>query len=213
MRKLRWGISLFIFLVIGSNLQAQSRLGISAVGSYFLYHSENSAPITQEENFRFQYGISGTFRFNFQDEYPVLISYGLSRNRTTIKEFQFTDEQGFLLGKANSHLTYWNLPLDISYLFKESERVYLGGGLSGEASLRRAQVESLIDDITTNYLIGAHLSAGLNILKSTSDRYFGPDLKVRYLRRFYTIGFERQTDKFNLSHLTIQLGFTYAWKR
>ena len=121
-----------LFLITISNVSyTQNSFYISGAVGYFIYHYDNSLPITQDKNLNFGFGTNVGFVHTLNQEYKLILETGYyfsnAKDVSTVTYYTQFDALTY-----NFDLTQYSFPLDVTISRNFFEYFDVGLGLSFE---------------------------------------------------------------------------------
>lgn len=185
----------------------QGRTYLLPVLGYNIYHSENSKPLTEKENWTWYYGIGIGQEFIFKKEIPLLIEISYIRSKISkARTVQMTDALGNATGSIKIKTNQNVIPLDISLMKPIQPAVDCAAGIT--VALTNHQIDfGKLDKISS---VGLGLNGQIRL---KSPAFFSSNmgcsciLKLRYIKSVYNIGKDRDFSNYDLDYLTSEINF------
>jgi hypothetical protein len=201
-------IVLYCFLLIPSITFSQGILSINGILGYNLYHSDNSLPITRDEDFKNTYGFVVGYKFDLNTEFALKIEGGyLSTNAKNVISETYTVEFGTPL-EINIDIIQYSFPIDITVTRKLFTLFEYGLGLSVEGINREVKLNknyepNLFEDKLNMLSIGGNAIFGLSYNIPSIEKFsIVANIKLRYL--FSVWGNDKGRDLNNYNHKFFQ---------
>jgi hypothetical protein len=217
MRTLRYSAMLIIF---SSHALCQSLILASGEFGYFPYHSDNSLPITETDNFSFYYGGTIGFETAVTPNYNIHVEVGYFQANID-KLFEYS---GIFLSNPNSITTQSatliqrSFPVDLSISPNSSSILKYALGISFVYTNREMQVpykypDDPFVDKFNSYGIGANLIIQSMFPLFGSDRFnIVCSSKFRYIYSILYEGKGRDLSGYELDYYQINISLGFAWR-
>ena len=206
-----------IFIIAISNLSyAQNSVYVMGTIGDFIYHYDNSLPITQDKNLSFGFGTNIGLIHNLNTEYKVILETGYyfskANDVSTVTSYTQFDALKF-----NFDLSQYSFPFDITISKNIFEYCDVGIGLSFEGinhiitTNQPLNREPLKDKINI-FALGANGLIQFRLPIADDGRIsILSNLKLRYLYSVWKIGGERKLNDYNFNFLqsNIEIGICY----
>lgn len=208
-------ISIIIISSVISNISfSQSIIYLKSDIGYFLSHSDNKLPITENNDFKFSWGIKTGYIYQLNDDYNLLAEVGyFSAKDNNIMEFTVVDQFG--THKYSFDLSQYSFPLDFSIIKKLNESIGIGIGLSFDG-INRTIVMNFPTPINIRKDKINILGVGGNFLFQINyplnkELTFISDFSIRYIRGIWYSEKGRNLENFNYnfwkSSISVGIGF------
>lgn len=206
-------LSAVYLLIISSNTFSQTSIYLSGNGGYYLYHYDNTLPLTENTNLKFSKGLTFGLMDNFGDSFHFILEVGYSHSKAT----EVSKNNLYGSDYTSIDLIQNSFPIDISFTKNLSPSLTFGIGLSLEAINHNISTHFINENVYLEDKINL-FSMGLN----SSINYFLPldtennlklftGLKFRYLYSIIRTAEKRDLSDFNHNFLqsTISVGLCY----
>lgn len=202
---------LFCFLLVSNISFSQEILNISGIFGRNLYHSDNSLPITRDNDFRNVIGLSLGFKHSLSEEYGLKIEVGyLSANaKNVITETYYSDFASPPTIKVD--LFQNSFPIDVTITKKLFNIFEYGLGVSLEGINREVKVSNpsfpnMFEDKLNMFSVGGNALLGMAYSFPAIEHFLiVANLKFRYLVSVWKNDKGRDLD--NFTHKYFQSNF------
>ncbi|MBL7996973.1 hypothetical protein JNM05_16525 [bacterium] len=195
-------IPIILILFCSSIAFCQNNISISPNLGYNLYHSDNSLPITKNDNWGAFYGVTIGKYLNIANRNVLIEASYLHNHIASAIEQNITDDLGNPLGKRNVKMTQVVFPVDFSILAR-SQFAY---GAGPSFAISNHEIDFGKKDKISSF------GAGFNALivltnKSFFSKQMGYQIegKLRYLFSVKNFGKKRDLSGYDLDFFTSQL--------
>ncbi len=202
-----------LMLMSSTVLLSQTIVVIQPDIGYFLYHSDNSLPITNKADLDLNYGMSMGVQFGLNEKSVCLIrfSYCYANKTLEVWKQRRVDEFGNILEEwqYSNKLVQQSFPIDISLLYRFNETIYIGGGPSVAGSNHAIIFQK--EDKFNSFGIGANLIIQKYIsLTQSGSLNLVLDGTLRYIKSIKHFNDERDLSNYNLDFLQLQVSIGIA---
>lgn len=205
-----------LFFIPGISF-SQETLSMSGVYGFNIYHSDNSLPITRDNDFKNVLGFTLGYKHNLSEQFELRFEVGyLSTNAKNILTetyyFDFSPPREFKVD-----LLQYSFPLDITIIKRLFKIFELGIGVSLEGINREVKLHgtyfpNTFDDRLNIFSIGGNAILGFVYNIPNTERFLiYTDIKFRYLVSVWKNDTERDLENYThnylQSNLSIGIGF------
>ncbi|MDP2301371.1 MAG: outer membrane beta-barrel protein [Ignavibacteria bacterium] len=166
---------------------SQEIFSINGIIGYNLYHSDNSLPITRDEDFTNTFGLAVGYKFDLSEEFGLKIEGGyLSTIVKNVISETYTVEFGTPL-EINIDIIQYSFPIDITVTRKLFTLFEYGLGVSVEGINREVKLNknyepNLFEDKLNMLSIGGNAIFGLSYQIPSIEKFsIVANIKLRYL--------------------------------
>jgi len=217
---MRTPLYLAIFILVSEYSLCQSLISTSGEYGYFLYHSDNSLPITESGDFVNHYGGNIGIETSLTSDYNIHFELGYFQANID----KLFDNPTVSLSNPNiitsqsATLIQRSFPVDLSISPKSSSKLKYALGISLAYTNREMQLPNNYQGIPyvdrfNSYGIGANLIINYMFPFFDSDRFnLLCSSKFRYI---YSILYEskgRDLSGYNLDYFQIIFSFGFVWQ-
>ncbi len=206
-------ISILLFCNFTS-AEAVKNLHLSGNLGMFLYHADNSLPITEDGDLKTTFGLSLGYEFPFNEKYDLQIDCGYFRSSTGAMDWEVTDEYGNPTGIETITLTHQSYPVDVCFTKMKNEEFDYGFGPSFVGTTRTLYCEFDVPyqnekvemkDRLASLGVGAIGFFRYNIPLGTSQKHsLFYSLKSRLITTIWFHEADRQLSDYNLNYIQIE---------
>lgn len=197
-------ITILLITVSSNIVHSQTRFIIQPNIGYFLYHSDNSLPITEEADLGLNYGMGVGYQFALAEKLLGIVRLSYCYGSQTIYVAHYIDFHGNITGGFSNKLVQQTFPIDMSLLYRYNETIYIGGGPS-IAGLNHAIIFEK-EDKFNSFGIGANLILQKYIsLAQGGSLNLVLDGTLRYIKSIKHYANGRDLSNYDLDFLQLQV--------
>jgi hypothetical protein len=206
-----------IFIIALSNLSyAQNSVYVTGTVGDFLYHYDNSLPITQDKKLSFGFGTNIGLIHNLNTEYKLILETGYyfskANNVSTVTYYTQFDALKF-----DFDLTQYSFPFDLTISRNIFDCLDAGIGLSFEGinhtiTTNQPLNREPLEDKINMFALGANVLIQFRLPIADDGRIsILSNLKLRYLYSVWKIGGKRKLNDYNFNFLqsNVAIGICY----
>ncbi|MBK7103701.1 MAG: hypothetical protein IPH62_00240 [Ignavibacteriae bacterium] len=206
-----------IFLITLCNISyAQNSIYVNGTVGNFVYHYDNSLPITQDKNLNYGFGTNIGVIHNLNTEYKLILETGyyFSKASDVSTVTYFTQFDAL---KYDFDLTQYSFPFDITISKNLLEHFDVGLGLSFEGinhtiTTNQPFNREPLEDKINLFALGANGLVQFRLPFADDGRIsILSNLRLRYLYSVWKIGGERKLNDYNFNFLqsNFSIGICY----
>jgi hypothetical protein len=199
-----------LLILISCNIVfSQTGLILQPNIGYFVFHSDNSLPITEEADLGLNYGMGIGYHFGISEKLLGMARLFYCYGSQTIYVTKYADYYGNITKEVPNKLIQKSFPIDISLLYQYNETIYVGGGTSiagsNHAIIFQKQDKFNSLGIGANLIIQKYIS-----LNSSGSLNLLLDSTLRYIKSIKHYANGRDLSNYDLDFLQLQVSIGLA---